>query len=106
MPPTKDEPWTVFDPKDKRDKPTHGNPDNWVECPKCKGHTLCVMDSTTNFKVACGQCGGMFPVGWVLKDSPDATCIHDFQYSRLISNCFHEYKCSKCGKTQQIDSGG
>lgn len=101
-------PWTKFDPADLRKRPVWMT--NGVPCPVCKGHTSCITHEDAygvgvHQKSACGQCGGMAPMGWVNADSKDATCIHDFSKEIKIGNCLYRRTCSKCGTSQDIDSG-
>ena len=101
--------WTKFDPARLRPAPKWMK--NPIPCPQCKGHTSCITHEDAygvgnHQEHACSQCGGMCPMGWVEADSVDATCIHEFSQSIKLGNCYYQYKCSKCGKTQNIDSGG
>lgn len=33
-----------------------------------------------------------------------AECEHEMKHSRNLGRCFNEYKCSKCGYTEQVDT--
>lgn len=64
-----------------------------------------------HFRAHCGQCTGW---GWVPKDSPDATCVHEYSELspeasrakgiRHFGTCWHVYECSKCGHHKTTDS--
>jgi len=45
----------------------------------------------------------------VVPDSGDvmyriAPCLHDMEHNKNLGNCYNQYKCTKCGKTRNIDS--
>ena len=78
-----------------------------VLCPKCEGHGTYNLELNAygpgkHFKGCCQQCTGW---GWVTPDN--ATCIHDWkQTAHDERRCLTNYQCSKCGKTETVDSSG
>ena len=89
-----------------------------ILCPVCKGHggwnlRLKAYRDGGNFQASCGQCNGW---GWVEKDGPDATCVHEYRElsdlecrERNIHHfgmCWHVYTCEKCGHIISQDSSG
>lgn len=97
---------------------TCNDPTKVVECPVCHGHgnwniDLHAYGKNQHFQAFCSQCWGW---GWVLKDSKDATCIHEFnEISQKeckeigiahFGNCWHVEKCKKCGVISSYDSSG
>lgn len=84
---------------------------NWTrECPTCKGHGMWNLKINSyprhanpadrHFKQDCGTCYGY---GYVSADKP--VCEHDWGHRETIGKCLHRVICSKCGQSQQIDSG-
>lgn len=51
-------------------------------------------------------CPNCFFWGTVLKDSPEAKCVHDYHIAGAITQTLRIYKCVKCGHTTDIDSSG
>lgn len=79
-----------------------------VECPLCHGYggwidRLNFYKDGSHSKFSCRQCNGW---GYVEKGSKDETCIHDMVHTKNLGNCYNEYKCSKCGQVERIDSSG
>lgn len=89
-----------------------------VICPKCKGHggwnlvlnayplrdqpdTAANRHRYAHFRANCNNCNGW---GYVLANSRDATCLHEYGFSENVGNCLNTYECSKCGKRQTVDS--
>lgn len=83
-------------------------------CPVCQGHGgwhLRLNASGKHFDCFCNQCNGY---GWVKKDSPDATCVHETrelsqkecQDLNIIhfGSCWHVEQCKHCGKISSYDS--
>jgi len=102
--------------------PTHP-PGDWLHCPVCKGHGMwnlvlneypdMEVPQDRHFKQICGQCHGW---GWVRRNTPDATCIHEYvEMSQAkcreagihhFGRCYHVYRCPKCGTVYAVDSSG
>lgn len=87
-----------------------------VLCPACKGHggwhlRLDAYGPGKHFDCFCDQCDGR---GWVMKNGPDATCVHEkVELSqeecskRKITHygrCWHATECKKCGMVGGYDS--
>ena len=87
-----------------------------VECPVCHGYgkwhlALNKYGDGQHFDAGCSQCNGW---GWVQKDSPDATCVHEMRELsqeecreldiRHWGACWHVQKCTKCGHVSAYDS--
>lgn len=85
------------------------------ECPKCKGHggwnlrlnayPLHDMEDTpenrhrySHFRASCGACWGW---GYLQEGQ---TCAHEWVNKRTVGNCLHEWECTKCGATREVDS--
>lgn len=99
-----------------KSKPEYAYQSSYVQCPKCFGHggwnltlnayPLRNMADTpenrhnySHFRAHCGQCNGW---GWTSPDN--AKCLHEMKHHRNTGRCLNEYKCSKCGKIEEIDS--
>lgn len=109
------------DPDAFLDYPEIANPPSfskdWVECPVCHKHGgwnlkvnsrplhKGVEDTPENrhkyahFRAYCTQCNGY---GWT--SASNAKCIHEMGFSRNLGRCYNEYKCTKCGMIQTVDS--
>lgn len=87
-----------------------------VKCPGCMGYggwhlRIDAYGPGKHFDCFCDQCYGY---GWVAKDSPNATCVHEkFElsqeecYKRGITHygrCWHTTECKKCGHVSGYDS--
>lgn len=87
-------------------------------CPLCKGHggwnlalnayPLRDRENTrenrhkyVHFRASCRQCNGW---GFVVEQR-DLDCIHTREETKHDNvRCLTDYRCTKCGKTEQIDS--
>ena len=90
------------------------------QCPKCKGHggwnlalncyplvgknysypdTPEGRHERAHFRAGCSHCNGW---GWV--EEKDATHIHDMQHVAELGRCLNRYRCSICGKLEDVDS--
>lgn len=83
-------------------------PEAYVHCPVCKGHgywntKLNAYGPGKHAQMFCSQCWGW---GWVLKDTPDATCIHEWKLGEApeLGRCMHRDICTKCGTDRVYDS--
>lgn len=87
----------------KREVPTKHYPSYTQECPDCQGHgyyniTIHAYGFGQHFK---GMCGACWSWGYI---APGA-CPHKWDGpSRNIGRCLHEWSCSRCGATRQVDS--
>lgn len=79
-----------------------------VICPACKGHgsfnlLLDAYGKGRHFQGGCANCNGW---GYVETNSPNAHCIHEYDYGngKTIEHCLHTYKCKKCGHEIMVDS--
>lgn len=101
-----------------KEKPTYDFQKDYVVCPKCFGHggwnltlnayNISGMPNTpenrhkhSHFRAFCEQCKGW---GWTSPEN--AKCLHEMQHYKNTGNCLNEYKCSKCGKIEEVDSSG
>ena len=102
---------------DYPEKPTPELSIGLVECPVCHKHGGWnlrvnsrklhegVADTPENrhkyvhFRAYCNQCYGR---GWTTVEN--AKCVHTMEFSRNLGRCYNEYKCSKCGKIENVDS--
>lgn len=83
-------------------RPDHFTVVGW--CPLCQGYGgwhLQLAITGRHLNSHCPQCNGW---GWV--NQQDFDCIHKMKHTRNLGNCYNEYKCSECGKTENIDSSG
>ena len=81
---------------------------NPVKCPECEGHGGWVLKRDAygkgvHFKCHCMNCNGW---GWVEAGSPDATCCHEYDTSKNVGRCLHEWICIKCNHSITVDSSG
>jgi len=85
-------------------------------CPVCKGYggwnlTLNAYGPGKHFRASCSQCNGW---GWVTEEDRD--CIHEVEELSMaqcreikvmhFGNCYHVYRCLKCGQISAVDSSG
>lgn len=85
---------------------------DYTLCPKCHGYggwnlRLNAYRGETpdqrHFRASCGQCWGW---GWVAREGPDATCVHEYREIEPDQpwRCWHTIQCTKCGRTRSYDS--
>ena len=88
---------------EKKSAPHEVYPALTQECPSCQGHgyynlTIHAYGFGQHFKRMCGAC-------WSWGYIEPGACAHVWDGpSRNIGRCLHEWSCSKCGMTREVDS--
>lgn len=73
-----------------------------VECPKCKGRGVWVLqlDAYGKGQHFTQMCGACWSWGWVERGE----CLHEWRSGRNVGRCMNQWICTLCEAVRVVDS--